>query len=169
MRFSARDFRTVRCLAAVLLPLLLSSCALLPSRHYTVGLEDSGSTLHLRTGDEFTILLEGNPTTGYLWQFAAPYDETVVILKGDRYISPSEALCGAPGKRSLTFVAEDPGRTGLKLVYVRPWEKNQPPEKEFHLMILVHSDDDSDVPKGSRMRRNSKGELVPDRKRSVWE
>ncbi len=169
MRLPAIHFRSVFYTAAIFLPILISSCSMMPSAHYTLGPEDSGSTLRLHTGDEFTIVLESNPTTGYLWRFAAPYDELIILLKGDRYISPSEELCGAPGKRSLTFIAQESGRTGLKLIYVRPWEKNQPPEKEFHLMILVYSDEDSDVQKGPRMRRNSKGELVPDRKRSVWE
>lgn len=169
MRFPAIPFRAGLYLSAIFLPLLISACSVMPGTHYTLGAEDSGKTLNVRTGDEFTIVLESNPTTGYVWRFAAPYDEMVLILKGDQYISPSEALCGAPGTRSLTFIAQESGRTGLKLIYVRPWEKNQPPEKEFHLMVLVHSDDDSDVPSGPRMRRNSKGELVPDRKRSLWE
>ena len=169
MIFSETGRRTVRCLVVFLLPFLLSSCAWLPNREYTVEMKDSGSTLHLHPGDQFTILLEGNPTTGYLWRIAAPYDENVIILRGDRYISPSTELCGAPGQRNLTFVAESSGRTGLKLVYDRPWEKNQPPEKEFHLMVLVHGDGDEKVQEDKRMRRNSKGELVPDRKRSLME
>ena len=60
-----------------------------------------------------------------------------MILQDDKYIRPDEQLIGAPGKRSLTFLAKGSGRTGLKLVYRRPWEKSQPPAEEFNVMAVV--------------------------------
>ncbi len=148
---------------------VLCSCSLFfgPS-HYELTEKDSGRTLHLEKGDTFTVLLACNPTTGYLWKLGTPpYDENVMIMRGDTYIQPDEQLAGTPGKRSLTFLAEGSGRTGLRLIYVRPWEKNQPPAKEFDLMVIVKDGTESDDK--PRMRRNSKGELVPDRKRSLRE
>ena len=147
------------------------SCALFTGpRHYDLTDKDSGRTLHLDRGDTFTVQLVSNPTTGYQWQFGTPpYDETVMILRGDKYIRPQEQLAGAPGKRSLSFLAEGSGRTGLRLIYVRPWEKNRPPAKEFNLMVIVKDGTEDEQKKGPVMRRNSKGELVPDRKRSVLE
>ncbi len=139
-------------------------------RHYELTEKDSGRTLHLGKGDTFTVLLVSNQTTGYLWKLGTPpYDEQVMIMRGDKYIQPDEQLCGAPGKRSLSFLAEGSGRTGLRLVYVRPWEKNQPPAREFNLMVIVKDGTESDWDDKPRMRRNSKGELVPDRKRSLLE
>lgn len=154
-----------------MLSMVLCSCAwLIGPRHYELTEKDSGRTLHLDRGDTFTVQLVSNPTTGYLWQFGTPpYDEAVMILRGDRYIQPGEQLCGGPGKRSLTFLAEGSGRTGLRLVYVRPWEKNQQPAREFNLMVIVKDGTESDQDHKPRMRRNSKGELVPDRKRSLME
>ena len=149
----------------------LCSCSLFTGpRHYELTDKDTGRTLHLDRGDTVTIQLVSNPTTGYLWKFGTPlYDETVMILRGDKYIKPQEQLCGAPGKRSLTFLAEGSGRTGVRLIYVRPWEKNSPPAKEFNLMVIVKDGTESEQKRGPAMRRNSKGELVPDRKRSIWE
>ena len=140
-------------------------------RHYELTEKDSGRTLHLDRGDTFTVLLVTNPTTGFLWKLGTPpYDEKVMIMRGDKYIQPDEQLrCGAPGKRSLTFLAEGSGRTGLRLIYVRPWEKNKKPVKEFNLMVIVKDGTESDWDDKPRMRRNSKGELVPDRKRSLLE
>ena len=150
---------------------VLCSCSLFTGpRHYDLTDKDSGRTLHLDRGDTFTIRLVSNPTTGYLWQFGTPpYDESVMILRGDKYIQPQEQLAGAPGKRSLTFLAEGSGRTGVRLIYVRPWEKNSQPVKEFNLMVIVKDGTESEQKRGPAMRRNSKGELVPDRKRSIWE
>ena len=92
-----------------------------------------------------------------------------LLMRGDKYIRPEEQLCGAPGKRSLSFLAEGSGRTGLRLIYVRPWEKTQPPAKEYNLMVIVKDGTEDEQKRGPVMRRNSKGELVPDRKRSVLE
>ena len=155
-------------LAAVAAFTLLCSCAsLFGPKHYQLTEKDSGRTLHLNKGDTFTVLLVSNPSTGFLWEFAKPlYDETVMILRGDKYIRPDEQLSGAAGKRSLTFLAEGSGRTGLKLVYRRPWEK-RPPAKEFNIMVIVKDGTESEQKRGPVMRRNSKGELVPDRKRSL--
>ena len=150
---------------------VLCSCSWFTGpRHYELTEKDNGRTLHLDRGDTFTVTLVSNPTTGYQWKFGTPpYDETVMILRGDKYIRPEEQLCGAPGKRSLSVLAEGSGRTGLRLIYVRPWEKTQPPAKEYNLMVIVKDGTEDEQKKGPVMRRNSKGELVPDRKRSVLE
>ena len=162
-------FRKMMIAALTVCTTILCSCTLFSGpKHYDLTDADSGRTLHLNKGDTFTVLLVANPTTGYLWKLGTPpYDENVMIMRGDRYIQPEEQLCGAPGKRSLTFLAEGSGRTGLRLIYVRPWEKNQPPAREFNLMVIVK--DGTEAKDEPRMRRNSKGELVPDRKRSLLE
>ena len=155
---------------AVAMFALCSCSGLTGPRHYELTDKDNGRTLHLDRGDTFTVTLVSNPTTGYQWQFGTPpYDDTVMILRGDKYIRPEEQLAGAPGKRSLSFLAEGSGRTGLRLIYVRPWEKTQPPAKEYNLMVIVKDGTEDEQKKGPPMRRNSKGELVPDRKRSVLE
>ena len=162
----------VKTLAAVMVSAVLCSCSgLTGPRHYELTDKDNGRTLHLDRGDTFTVTLVSNPTTGFQWQFGTPpYDETVMILRGDKYISPQEQLAvGTPGKRSLSFLAEGSGRTGLRLIYVRPWEKTRPPAKEYNLMVIVKDGTEDEQKKGPVMRRNSKGELVPDRKRSVLE
>lgn len=149
----------------------LGACSLFSGpRHYTLTEKDSGKTLHLNRGDTFTVQLVSNPSTGFLWKLGTPpYDESVLLMRGDKYIRPAENLCGAAGKRNLEFLAEGSGRTGLKLVYVRPWEKNQPPEKQFNLLVIVKDGTEADQKRGPEMRRNSKGELSPVRKRNLLE
>ena len=108
--------------------------------HYELTEKDAGRTLQLDKGDTFTILVASNPTTGYGWDFGDPrHDKQVVTVQEDKFIQPDEQLCGAPGKRSITFRAEGAGRTGLHLVYVRPWEKNKPPVQKFDLTVIVQS------------------------------
>ena len=163
--------KILKTLAMASIMSVLCSCAWFGGpTHYDLTEKDSGRVLHLDKGDTFTVLLTANPSTGFLWEFARPlYDENVMILRGDKYIRPDDQMrVGAPGKRSLTFLAEGSGRTGLKLVYRRPWEKRTP-AKEFNLMVIVKDGTESEQKRGPVMRRNSKGELVPDRKRSLWD
>lgn len=121
----------------------LCSCALFGGSpaHYELTEKDSGRTLNLDKGDTFTIQLTSNPTTGFQWKFdAAPFDKQVMSIREDKFIQPDTQLCGAPGKRSLSFQAEGAGRTGLRLIYVRPWEKDRQPAKEFSLVVIVRDE-----------------------------
>lgn len=154
----------------IVLCLFLCSCAF--RQDLMLNEKDSGKTLRLRSGDTVTVQLVSNPSTGFQWRFASPhYDESVIILRGDRYISRSEALAeGTPGKRSLTFVAQGAGRTGLRLIYVRPWEKNTAPAREFNLLFIVKdgTEEEGGIYR-SDSRRNYKGEEVPRlRRRSLY-
>lgn len=147
---------------ASLLP-ALCGCTLFSPRDLVLTEKDSGKTLYLDAGDTVTLLLDANPSTGYLWKFASPpYDESVVILRGDRYTRKEELLAGSPGKRILTFVANSSGKTGVRLIYVRPWEQNSVPAREFNLLLVVRSEggEDSGLYKSSS-RRNHKGEEIP--------
>lgn len=123
---------------ATVFTLLYSCASLFGQKHYQLTEKDSGRILHVDKGDTFTVLLPSNPTTGFSWDFSEPlHDKNVMILRGDEYIRPNEQLCGAPGKRSLTFLAEGSGRTELKLVYRRPWEKDKQPAEKFNVTVVV--------------------------------
>ena len=136
----------VKILMVSALAAFLCSCSsVFGPHHYDLTDEDSGRTLHLDQGDTVTVQLVSNPTTGFQWQFAEPpLDGKIMVLREDMFIQPQEQLCGAPGKRRLSLLAEGSGRTGLRLVYVRPWEKNRPPAKEFSLELIVGNGTDTD-------------------------
>lgn len=126
--------------------------------------KDSGTIAELKVDDVFRITLDGNPTTGYLWVFAAPYNEEVVILCGDKYEKPDEKLVGAPVKRTLTFKVVGPGKTGIKLEYRRPWEKKQKPEGTFELMVSATGEARENPfvkKKDETPRVGSKGQVEP--------
>jgi len=58
-------------------------------------------------GDEFTIVLEANVTTGFSWQLETPLDESILTHVDDDYIAPGTDAVGSPGKQELTFRATE--------------------------------------------------------------
>ena len=97
---------------------------------------DSGKSVEVAKGATLAITLEANPTTGYTWEVASG-DESILKLAGEPdYKADSDAL-GAGGMMTLKFQAEAAGTTSLKLVYHRPWEKDQEPEETFEVAVTV--------------------------------
>ncbi len=83
---------------------------------------DPAVEIVVEKGEEFAIVLESNPTTGYQWKLNRALDEKVLTLEKTEYNPPEEKLLGAPGEEKWTFKAHDLGRTTIELAYVRPWE-----------------------------------------------
>ena len=93
--------------------------------------------IEVKPGEEFTIMLESNQTTGYSWQFAKPLDKSLLelIITGHSLDRPN--LVGSPGKQMWTIKALKPGKTDIFFKYVRPWEKDVPAIKEETYSIII--------------------------------
>ncbi len=95
--------------------------------------------MNVNLGEEFTISLEANPTTGYDWE--PIYDAHFLKLKGKKFepVSPqrpeSSLPPGSPGKAVFTFIPIKPGQTTIKMVYQRPWEKTPAQEETFTVVV----------------------------------
>ena len=99
--------------------------------------KDDGGELRLAVGETFSVELESNPSTGFHWQLADAGSSGVLKPAGDEFHAPDTERCGAPGVQKLSFRAAAPGEAVLKLVYVRPWEKNRPPMRSFQVKVTV--------------------------------
>jgi predicted secreted protein len=84
---------------------------------------DPSIPIVVEVGQEFVIVLESNPTTGYQWQLAEPLEEEVLSLVKTEFEEPEEDLVGAGGEERWTFKAEGRGDTVIDFTYVRPWEE----------------------------------------------
>ena len=132
--------RIIKTALFLLLVLVFTACATLaPVQadpvHLTI--KDAGTTVTLRTGDNLTVELEGNPSTGYNW---VPLSQDLKTLKlvGEPEAKPADSkLVGAPQTILLHFTATNPGQETLKLGYQRPWEKNVDPIKTYEVNIVV--------------------------------
>jgi predicted secreted protein len=93
--------------------------------------------IEVQAGQNFTIILKANATTGYQWQFAKPLDENLVQLISSKYLADKINLVGAGGKQIWLFKALKVGQTNISFKYVRSWEKNTLPQnEEFYLVII---------------------------------
>ncbi len=89
-------------------------------------------------GEDITITLESNPSTGYSWQFV--YDSGKLEFVKRDFIAPEEEepeLVGAPVDEVFVFRALEPGETEISFLYARPWETEVEPEKEAYYKVVI--------------------------------
>jgi len=90
-------------------------------------------------GDEFTMTLCSNPTTGYQWSESATISEPSVLQQVDhKFIPPEDKdLAGAPGQEVWTFKALKAGTSTASFEYSRPWEGGEKGTWLFTLTVIV--------------------------------
>jgi inhibitor of cysteine peptidase len=81
--------------------------------------EDCGGRCAARVGEELSVVLAENPTTGYRWH--AEIDPRTLQQTGDSYQGHTEPR-GAGGIRRLTFRVLRAGPAHLRVVKRRAWE-----------------------------------------------
>ena len=83
--------------------------------------------VNLKVGQQTTVLLDGNPTTGYVWRLAGKTNHIIVSAELTCPAQENNSFCcGFPTPTTLTLTALRPGRTLVRVCYARPWEKHKP-------------------------------------------
>lgn len=100
----------------------------------------NGRTMILKEGEGFSLRLRSNPTTGYSWKVSS-IDKSVLELLGNKYIreNKKQKTVGSGGIDLFFFKAVGPGKTKLKIDYIRSWEKFAKPAKTFNLEVRVEA------------------------------
>jgi predicted secreted protein len=98
---------------------------------------DSKKTIKLAAGASFDIALKGNATTGFQWQVGKIEGDAVRQEGKVDYVSDKHPakMVGFGGTFVFHFNVTKAAKTKIRLVYVRPWEKDTPPEKTFEVVI----------------------------------
>jgi inhibitor of cysteine peptidase len=94
---------------------------------------DAGTKRSAAVGDEVTVSLAENPTTGYRWQ---PAIDKAMLAPVDDTFEPASDATGAGGTRRLTFKVLHDGATELRLRKVRSWQPDDAAE-EFVVTLDV--------------------------------
>jgi inhibitor of cysteine peptidase len=98
--------------------------------------DDAGLTVVLKTGEELLVTLEGNPSTGYIWEMV-PSDGALLEQVGEIEFKTEGDLAGAPGKLTLCFQAVAVGEQNIRLIYHRPWEVDAESPETFEFIVIV--------------------------------
>jgi len=99
-------------------------------------LADNGKKVQIPYGEILTVQLEGNPTTGYVWETDV-LDKDILIQEGKADFLRKSDLIGSPGVQVFKFKAVGKGKTRLEMIYHRPWEKEKEPLKTFFAEVTV--------------------------------
>ncbi len=85
----------------------------------------SPKEIEVRPGDVFVIILDENPSTGFIWHYRIA-DKDIAVLDADQFIPPppNKNIVGAGGKHNWKFRAVKKGITKITFDYYREWEKN---------------------------------------------
>lgn len=118
------------CAAAVLVLLLPAACL-------AEGAASAPRAVAARVGEQFTVRLDANATTGYGWRLTTPPDPAVATLVGSTYQASSGGLVGSGGDEVWTFRAVGAGTTRIVLGYARPWEHDVPPIRTHAVEVRV--------------------------------
>jgi len=111
----------------------------LPARAEKISLTelDHECAVEMKTGDKLEITLDGNPTTGYIWE-KVEGDTATLAQQGDYKYTPAKPLLvGSGGNFVFSFQGATSGKTKLRFIYHRTFEKNVAPVKSFEVMVIV--------------------------------
>jgi inhibitor of cysteine peptidase len=98
--------------------------------------QDAGKTIQVPSGGTMQVILNGNPTTGYVWE-ATSVDSSILNQVGKPSFTADSSAIGSGGKMTFSFQTIGSGQTVLQLIYHRPFESGQPALKTFEVTLVV--------------------------------
>ena len=131
------------CMAIGITLLAMSACESMPrgvsKDAVMVGLADSGKLVRLTPGQQLVIQLESNPVTGFQWEINHKIDQTILLPDGSRFNQSSAQRNQQEevGSQYLRFRGQQPGRTMLELVYVKPQVGTLSDSPRYRLEVIV--------------------------------
>lgn len=95
----------------------------------------SPTRLLIHNGEEATISLRSNPTTGYQWSVKAMKPQHGFTIDKGAYVRPTSAAPGASGWTVYHVKQGETGLTTLVFTYARAFEKGKPPARTFTVVV----------------------------------
>lgn len=107
---------------------------IVPADHLIFGINDNNATVTMAKNTTFSIKLDENPTTGYMWDISS--SQGLTILEST-FTANESGLIGAGGVHEWHFNAAREGMQGFRAVYCRPWMNLTGDEPVYKLNINV--------------------------------
>lgn len=98
--------------------------------------QDAGRSVAVRVGDTVEFALEGNPTTGYMWELA-PGAEAWLTPQGEAEFAPASQALGSGGVVTLRYTVAQAGTSPVQLIYHRSFEPDVPPLQTFEFTLAA--------------------------------
>ena len=137
-----KKYKTYEIVAATLLLITLAvggwfAYGLYTKDTRTVKVHENQENIEVKNGQEFTIVLNSNPSTGYSWSISDTYDKNIVQMIGNVFKPSGTKKIGAPGEELWTFKGVGRGSTKINLTYSRKWEgkSSQETPKNFNITV----------------------------------
>lgn len=87
-------------------------------------------------GENFTISLNSNQSTGYSWSVGMISDNSQVVVTGMDYDLPDNGITGQGGAEVWHLKAVAPGTVKLMFYYARSWEKDAPVDQLIYKVTI---------------------------------
>ena len=100
-------------------------------------ISEPGKSIEVTAGNEFKIIIESNPSTGYHWELVGGLDEGLLQFISSEYRATEPILPGSSGKEAWTFKALAPGETTIVLGYYPPSNDPVEPAQTVTFTIVV--------------------------------
>ena len=99
---------------------------------------DSGKTVYLKIGEQITIKLPENQSTGYSWRMMTiPQSQMVISQAADQFARSQTNTLGAGGERVFQYQATNIGTVDLYGFHSRPWESDSNVQPSIKYRIVV--------------------------------
>jgi inhibitor of cysteine peptidase len=98
---------------------------------------DRSSQVSLAPGQVLVIRLPSSPGTGYTWVVPGGPIGLLEPVGEPKYEYAGETKLGGCEEQVFRFKAVRNGQMTLRLKYMRPWEKDKPPEKIYEINLIV--------------------------------
>jgi inhibitor of cysteine peptidase len=99
-------------------------------------ISDPGKSIEVTAGNEFKIIIDSNPSTGYHWELVGALDESIVKLVSNEFRASEPVAPGSGGSDVWVFKAIAAGETTITLGNYPPGE-GQLAEQEITFTIIV--------------------------------
>jgi inhibitor of cysteine peptidase len=98
----------------------------------------NGKNATVKLNETFRVSLEGNPTTGYLWNASVSKGLTILNPNGTYTQNPAAAnMTGVGGVFTWDVKAITNGTQTFSAIYKRPWENATVNDTKFNLTLKV--------------------------------
>ena len=100
-------------------------------------ISDPAKNLEAVAGNEFKIVLDSSPSTGYHWELGEELDESIVQFISKEYNPPTSLVPGSDGQDVWVFKAVKAGEAHITLLYYSPSNEPADPQQKVTFTVTV--------------------------------